>query len=443
MGQHVEPEETTLQASAAVVRGGGRWAGGVVALALAVLVAGTVGVVVSSDNESEDVLVRNDDGSISLLDAETGTSVFDVDDAVATPDRSTLLTTRPNQGNTVLESRDARTGAVTGSTELDGELHVRSVSPAGGAVVLMPGPAGADLYDPEPRTETELTVAYLDERPATQLTLDGNIEPEMLSLDESTLFVLDFVPPTDPTNYYVKKVDLASGEMTATDSIQVDLTSKMAGKARAQVMHPEGTFLFTLYTLPRDRPVHDIEVSPDAERFAFVHVISLDEEWSHCIFLPVPFGTTDEATIGMAISPDGDTVYVGDPAIGQIAEVDTQTLGVTAVHDVDKLRDTGNRASLAVAPDGAVYVSTGFSVVELDPRTFEGVQAWGRTDGEPVTGLSATASMLRIANGGSITLLDRRTGTETGVIRGSGRGTVDLLGPPSGSVVDFPLECAC
>lgn len=412
---------------------------------LTVLALGAVVVVTwwSSVAGSQDdgLLVRNQDGSISLLDESSGDVAYEVDDAVPTPDRSSLLTTDQNGGNTVLQSRDARTGAVTGSTELDGELHVRSISPSGGAVVLMPGPRSTDLYAPEPRTSTDLTVAFLDDRPAHRMRLAGNIEPEMLSLDETTLFVLEFTPPRAPTSYSVRKIDLASGEITDTDSIQVDLTRKMAGRARAQAMHPDGRFLYTLYTLPADQPIHDVEVGEDAERFAFVHVISLEDEWSHCVFLPIPFGTTDEATIGMTISPDGRRVLIGDPAIGQIAEMDAESLEVAAVHHVEQLRDTGQRVVLAVADNGAVYASTGHVVLELDPDTLQVLRAMSVD--AAVTGLSTTGSTLRIARGGQVVLVDRSSHREIGVIGPRGRGTVDLLGPPGGSVVEFPLECAC
>ena len=442
MTQGVEPSDRAVETVTTVVNGARRRGVAVFVVAAALLLTSTVWVAMRSGAEEQSgVLVRNGDGSISLLDAETGTTVFNLDDAFPTPNLSSLLTTRPWGQNTVLQSRDARTGEVTGSTELDGQLHVRSISPSGGAVVLMPGRRGAGLYEPQPRTSTEITVAYLDDRPARQFTLDGNLEPEMLSLDESTLFVLDFVPPTAPTNYYVRKVDLATGAVTDTDSIQVDLTSKMAGRARAQVMHPDGTFLYTVYTLPWDRPIHDIAVSEDAERFAFVHVISLEDKWSHCVFLPIPFGTTDEATLGMAVSPDGTRVLVADPAIGRIAELDTGSLTVSAVHPVPQLRDTGARAVVAIATDGTVFASSGNVVLELSPDDFQVVSAWGGPG--VVTGLSVSDSVLRVASGGVVTLLDRASGTETGVIRGSGRGTVDLLGPPQGNVVEFPLECAC
>lgn len=439
----LSPPERWLETALPVVRSAPRARRSIAVLT--VLALGAVGVVTwwsaAADADDEGLLVRNEDGSISLLDESSGEVAYEVDDAVPTPDRSSLLTTRRAGGNTLLQSRDARTGAVTGTTELEGELHVRSISPGGGAVVLVPGQRSADLYAPEPRSSTDLTVAYLDDRPAQRFHLDGNIEPEMLSLDETTLFVLQFTPPRAPTSYSVRKIDLATGDMTDTDSIQVDLTEKMAGRARAQTMHPEGRFLYTLYTLPADQPIHDVEIGEDAERFAFVHVISLEEEWSHCVFLPIPFGTTDEATIGMTISPDGRRVLIGDPAIGQIAELDADSLEVTAVHHVEQLRDTGERAVLAVADDGVVYAGTGHVLLELDPETLQVVRA--SSVDAVVTGLSTTSSTLRIAKGGQVVLVDRASHDEIGVIGGRRRGTVDLLGPPGGSVVEFPLECAC
>jgi DNA-binding beta-propeller fold protein YncE len=417
----------------------------VFAATLVVAVVAFVGAAWVLGRPAEDdrrVLVRSGDGTISLLDPETGTVLFNVPNAVATPDRSALLTTRPSGANTVLESRDPSTGIVTGSTTVPGALTVRTVSPRGGAVALMPGAAGDGIYDPQPRTSTELTVAFLDEREQLRFTLDGNIEPEMFSLDETTLFVLEFVPPMDPTSYHVKKLDLATGEVTDTAPIQVDLTPAMRGTARAQVLDPRGTYLHTLYTLPSDAPVFEGEESDvDAERWAFVHVISLDEQWSACIFLPIPFGITNEASVGMTVSPDGKTVYVADPSISQIAEIDVENLTVVEVHDVELLRESGARAVLAVADDGTVYVAAGHLIIELAPHTFEAVFGWRQQ--VVVTGLAVSGGELRVAGGGEVVLVDRETRLETGVISSPDHGTLELLGPPRGSVTEFPLECAC
>jgi hypothetical protein len=65
--------------------------------------------------------------------------------------------------------------------------------------------------------------------------------------------------------------------------------------------------------------------------------------------------------------------------------------------------------------------------------------------GSPVTALSVSESgtNLRIAGGGAVTLLDRATRTEVGVLRAPSGEDVELLGPPRGSVTQIPLECAC
>ena len=408
--------------------------------------AGALWLTTRGNPVDDRILVVGQDGAISLLDPETGEAVLEVPDATATPDRSALLTTDSNDGTTTLQSHDPVTGEVTGSTQLDGELTVRTVSPQGGAVALMPGAKDAQLYEPEPRERTSLTVSYLDDRVARTYDLDGNIEPEMFSFDEDGLFVLQFEPPLEPTSYVVRRLDLATGEVTDTESDQVELTSKMRGKARAQVLHPDGTYLFTLYTLPNTgEPVYDVAAAGGAARYAFVHVINLKEEWSFCIFLPTPIGTVNEASVGMGISPDGRELIVADPSTSKVARIDTESLVVRDTVTVDKLRDNAAKAAIAVADGGAVFVATGPSLFELDPETLQASFAWGLSTPGPITGLSlsATGSQLRVAGDGAITLVDRATRQETGVLYAPGRGTVTLLGSPRGSVTEFPLECAC
>lgn len=387
-------------------------------------------------------LVVADDGAISLLDPETGDVLFDLPGAVATPDRSSLLTTSTIGDHTILESRDPSTGTVTGSTTLDGELSVRTVSPQGQAVALMPGPRGAGLLEPEPRERTSLTVSYLDDRAPRAYDLDGNFEPEMFTYDEGGLFVLEFDPPTDPTSYYVRRLDLSDGTLSDTGAPQVGLNPKMRGKARAQVLHPDGTWLYTLYTLPQDgEPVFDVD--DDSPRYAFIHVINLEEEWSHCIFLPTPIGTVDEASVGMGISPDGTEIIVADPSTSTLARVDTTELTGDRTHRVERLQDNGTKATVAIADDGTAYLGSGPLLLELDLATMQPTRAWSQAEPISALSLSAAGDELRVGGGGVITLIDRATHEEKAVLQAPGRGTVTLLGPPRGSVTEFPLECAC
>jgi DNA-binding beta-propeller fold protein YncE len=437
-----------LQLAPAEDRAGRRRRRGVLLVALLALVAGGVAWAVLREGAIDDrILVVDEDGAVSLLDPETGEALVEVAGATATPDRSALLTTDSNGRTTTLQSRDPVTGEVTGSTQLEGDLTVRTVSPRGTAVALLPGPKGAGLYVPEARERTSLTVSYLDDRPARTYDLPGNIEPEMFSLDEDGLFVLQFEPPTDPTSYVVRRLDLATGEVADTESDQVELTDKMRGKARAQVLHPDGTYLFTLYTLPNTgEPVYDVAADDGAARYAFVHVINLEEEWSYCIFLPTPIGTVNEAAVGMGISPDGEELIVADPAADTVVRIDTEALVVRETTPVGQLTDHGTKATVAVTEGGTVYVGSGPALFELDAATLQPIHAWNLAPpASPISGLSvsATGDQLRVAGDGVITLVDRATRTETGVLHVPGRGTVTLLGPPRGSVTEYPLECAC
>ena len=413
--------------------------------------------VAEGDDTDSRMLVVDDEGAISLLDSETGTQLYRVPGAVASPDRSALLTTRDAAtGGTTLQSHDPATGEVTGQTTLGvDDLTVRTISPDGGAVALLPGPRGRDLYEPEARTTTSLTVAYTDDRPSRTYDLDGNFEPEMFSLDESLLFVLEFTPADAPTGYFVRQLDLESGELVDTGAPEAVLNPKMGGKARAQVLHPEGTHLYTLYTVPGDQqPVHDVEAPPgaDPEHWAFIHVIDLAAKTSHCIFLPVPIGTVDEASVGMGASPDGSTLYVADPSTSRVAVVDAIDLEVEEVVRVTKLRDNHARAKVAVAEDGTVYVGNGSMVIELAADTLRATYAWSALTPVPdgiaaadVTALSISGDQteLRVGTPEQITIVDRGTRKEVAVLQPPGDGTVNMLGPPQGSVTEFPLQCAC
>lgn len=415
------------------------------ALALAFLALAALAVwllIVSRGVDDPRMLVVDEEGAVSLLDVASGDTLYTLPGAVATPDRSTLLTAWPDGDATVLSTRDAADGKVTGRTTLQGDLEIRTVSPRGGAVALLPEGTRGDLYLPEPRVNTRLTVAYTDGRPARTYELDGNIEPEMFSLAEDALFVLSFDPPTDPAGYTVQRLDLASGALTDTAAPQVGLNPKMAGKARAQVLHPDGTFLYTLYTLT-DAPVKDPAAVTQGgdDRWAFIHVINLDEQWSYCIFLEQPVGTGEEAAIGFGIAPDGQTLYVADSSTSTLTEVDPVGLTAESPQHIDQLLPDATAAAVAVAPDGALYLGSAHTVLQVDPTTFEVLRAWV-VEG-PVDGLAVDGDDLRVAFDGQVILIDRGTGTETGVLRAPRDGQLKLLGPPAGNATSFPVECAC
>jgi len=101
------------------------------AVVVVVAVAGATWMVTRGGDAEDRLLVVDEEGAVSLVDPETGASLFQVAGATPTPDRSALLTTDSANGRTHLKSHDPITGAVTGTTTLDGELTIRTVSPQG------------------------------------------------------------------------------------------------------------------------------------------------------------------------------------------------------------------------------------------------------------------------------------------------------------------------
>ncbi len=405
----------------------------------------------ASAPEATEILVVDGDGTVQLLDTTDGSSQFSVPDAVVSRDRSSLFTTTDGVGATHIESRDAATGEVTGLTTVPGELMIRAVSPNAGAIALMEERAdGLGLYEPIPRESTSITVAYTDERPSQEFDLEGNYEVETFSYDETVLYLLEFQPPTNPEYYLVRELDLDTGEIEGVKTPQLELRPEMRGVARSQQVAPDGRQLFTLYSIPSDEdPVHEVTATEDSERWAFVHVLDLEQGIDFCIFLPSPMGERAEESVGLGLSPDGSTLWVVDPSTSLVARIDTAQLAVTDVYEVPQLRDRTARAEVTAADDGTLYVALGADLYELeaDSMTLSGAWWSGSESGEalPVDGLSVSIDnqVLFYGSDGRIILIARETGQELAVLEGPEGEDLTILGPPTGAAIQIPLECAC
>jgi hypothetical protein len=347
-----------------------------------------------------------------------------------------------------VEVLDPESGEIVASTRVEGRLEIRAVSPFGGAVVLMgERPDSADLYVPEPRRYTTLNVLWNDDREARSYTLWGNFEPETFSTDESTLFLLEFDPPTDPERYFVRQLDLASGDVTEVETpdqeLGIELNPEMRGHARAQVMAPDGGFLFSLYTIGSDEaPVHD-PADPNTDRWAFVHTLNLREKWSHCIFLPLPMGTGVESATSLGISGDGKDLFVIDSATETVARIDARRLEVDEVEEIPGLHSLQARP-VAVGPE-VVYIGMGDTVLEMGRESLIPSAAFvvSTRDGSlPVEGLELAPDgrTLRVAHGVSISVLDMPSERVVATLTSPEGMTGSYLGDPVGDRVELSLE---
>ena len=404
------------------------WGMGVLVLALGAMAWVAGDATVSQDDR---ILVSGSD-SVFLLDPAEPVPVYTVENAVASPDRSRLYQLLEDDGTTIINEIDSDTGETVGSRVVpEPRQEIRIVSPDGDALALMEARGNRDeLYVPEPRTETAITVVWREVAEPKRFDLEGNFEPEAFTRDGRTLYLLEFWPADAPDRYFVRSLDLESGEITDTFSPEVDLNPEMRGHARAQVIHPDGDFLYTMYTLDDvGKAVVDPEAEGVAARWAFVHVISLNEDWSFCIFLPLPMGR-NEATVGLAITPDGSTLYAVDAGADMVASIDTESMRVTESASLGGWgAQTGERVPTAAGPDGSLFVAFDQTVIRYTDLAPNSVW-WSDWKVESID-VSPNGSELRAAVPGFVKVVDLDSGQETAAIRiPDTEAGVDFVGPP-------------
>ncbi len=401
------------------------------------------------------LFVVDDGGAVSRIDPGQNSPAYTIDNATVSPDGRAIFATEPTPGdNTTVRQVDVDNGETVAEVELDGQRRIAVVAPHANAVALVPPGtiSTEELYEPVPRSTTELDILFTDDRPAKSFALAGNFEPETFNRDATVLYLLEFFPAEAPDRYFVRQLDIESGEITEVYSPNVELSPEMRGKARAQVLAPDFSFMYTLYTLEPDaKPLTDPTAQGDQNRWAFIHVLSLEEDWSFCIFLPVPIGTTAQVELSMAISPDGQFVYVVDRFTQTIAVVHTATNQVVNTAEVDLWDGSG-------PPEHNVPVSTVTNEGNLLTTTRSGIQSFGQDLESPekfwwhdpestVVDLQSAKDVNQVqvafADGRIIVYdLDRDVEVATLVAPGDGTG---FVGPP-GSAVTLSLgnlECAC
>jgi hypothetical protein len=334
---------------------------------------------------SERVLLLGSSHGVVSVDPGNGSVLFQGSGVPSSSDWSTLLTATPYGGGTILEARDSTTGEALSSLPVPGELGVRVASPDGSLVALMPPlPAGASPWVPEPRASTTITVADPSglEEPR-RFRLDGNFEPEAFSADRESLFLISYVPPTAPTGYRVAALDLIDGSLSRVSTGVKGVVETMSGTRLEQAASADGTMLYTLYTTRP--PGHVAAGGASGEHVAFVHTLSLDEGWAHCVPLPEELWGGDPADQAMAISADGSLLYVVDTARRVVAAMDTTSLEMTGTDGVELAPDQEGETRAVIGPDGALVVASGSGVVSLDAETLLPIDGW--TFGAPVVAL--------------------------------------------------------
>ena len=396
---------------------------------------GLLGVVVIAlaacadpDSAGTDLLFLQSGRAVTVVAAGSSNPSFRALAAAPSHDWSTVVQAVPSGKSTRVVAVDPTSGEESWSLSASGRLEVKVVSPDGGAAVLEPrGPR----YMSNPST-TRLVIARRGSTRPETIELRGNFAPEAFSTDAQSLFVVQYLPARNPNRYQVRRLDLSTGAVDDVYSVDAELQEAMRGTARIQAMSPDGTRLYTLYTLRSRGTSH-----------AFIHVLSLDELWAHCVDLPEAFAGAPQKATALTVAPDGKRLYVANARRRLLAEIDTEQLAVTRTATVDFAHGKGAHA--AHGSGSALYLAGGTKVTVVETKDLDIVRSWGVDF--PVTGLQPSAEdrSLYVGHRTRISVFDPSSGKSLGGIEPPGAGEIGILGKvirPLGSV-RTEIVCAC
>jgi hypothetical protein len=399
----------------------------IVASTLAVMLgACTGGSAADPDKESatrDVVLLRTADGALAL-ESGSGAVVTEDEGALVAPDGSRIYTAAQTGSTTTVNTIDPATGAILSTTAVDGSLEVRAVSLSGHAAAMMaPRPAGIDAWTPIPRAHTTIVVADPSgTRPLWRFHLDGNFEPEAFSVNDTRLFMIEYLPAEAPAAYRVTFLDLRDGNVFPVFGRFRAPPERMPGVRLRQIFDPTADQLYTLYTNESSAYLRGASSYGDGwasdasgnDEVTFVHVLNLRKGWAYCAGMPRALWGQPAKAQAMASSPNGRILYIVDSVRGIVAEMDTRSLEIIRSVRVDLGSGVGSKTSVVTSADGAtLFVASaidGSAIYTIDARTLAVTGRWPVQGGVVDLDLSNDGARLYAAVDDGVTVLDAATG---------------------------------
>jgi hypothetical protein len=388
-----------------------------------------------------DLIVGNEGPGVAALVSDPGSVLFQGPAVPALGDWSELYTASHVGNHTVVQATPLSSDGVTGAGRVRGDLTIKTVSFDGTRVALgAPTPRGADPWIPHPRSMTKIVVANPTGIDETQrFLLEGNFEPEAFSTDNQFLYMIKYLPATDPAAYRVVALDLLDddGDVYPVSGRDKSWNPKMAGTRLQQVPSPFGDMLYTLYTSqpPSYARGYDGAQAAAGRPVAFVHTLNLADHWAVCVGLPKALWGGRSVDEALALAPNGRNLYVVDAARGFVADMETsRPLGTRGPKVVRSTRlklglpRTGQLHAV-VAPDNhTLTVARARDIVTVNTRSFEVVDR--TTVPARVSGLgwSDDGKRLYVLTPGSVRVVDPTTGSELRRIPAGGMDGIDYVG---------------
>jgi hypothetical protein len=247
--------------------------------------------------------------------------VEDSPNGVVSPDGATRYLSVTLAGRTAILQQRATTGAVMSRVNLRGRFGIPLVaydSTAGGV-----SHDGRTLVLIRPRTgfpRRETTFALLSTRNFLHvrrtIRLAGDFSYDALSADGRSLFLINYISPTDPHKYRVRVFDLARNRLVPKAVVDPrESPDEMNGFPVTRVVSPDGRWAYTLYDRPGEHP--------------FIHALDTRDRTARCIDLEGPaFPAGSAYDLQLAIAAAGGRIDIARKG-APLASVDTATWRVS------------------------------------------------------------------------------------------------------------------
>jgi hypothetical protein len=387
-----------------------------------------------SEQVSKDLLFIRMAGGVAVVEPGASSPTFR-GRAIPSSDWSTVVRSVPNGTATEIVALEPSSGAERWGLTLPGNLRAKVVSEGGDLVTLGPS---RESHHRLGRASTTLVIVDRGEADHRTITLEGNYEPEAFSTDGQSLFVINYLPARAPTRYQVRRLDLGTERVEGVYTPDAHLQEAMGGTARIQATSPDGRRLYTLYTLG----------GGGEGRYAFIHVLSLDELWAHCIDLPGEFATAAESATALTVSPDGSRLYVANHAEAAVAEIDASKLEVVRSTTIN-FGFGGGAAHAAHDAGSKLYLASGRRVAVVDASALTEVHSWLMEEKIRGIQVAGDGTKLYVALRRRVEILRAATGERLDTLDPPGVRGIDQFGPVMPSVDDpdpggkNAIVCAC
>ena len=356
---------------------------------------------------------------VSAIDAANGDLIMSARDLLVPHDWSSVLTASTSGGETSVSLLQPADAAKRDAAVVQGDLELTVASSDGRKVALAtPRTEGSTPWLPDGRATTDVAVLDPESGETEAFKLEGNFEPEAFSTDGRELFMIEYIPAMDPDRYRVRRLKLATGNVVPIGRLKLAAPGQMRGTGRMQVMAPNASQLYTLYTRQGANYAHGAPEEHHAGMVhAFVHLLDLTDRWAHCIDLPMPFGKGSATASAIAMSPAGGPLYVTDWSNGAVAKVRPDKVSVGRVVRLELGAPDDATFAQAGFDNGRLYVAGNDEIVVLDGDSLAELGRWPL--GGEVTGLFLTPDEERlfVSLGDRIVHLDPMSGQEEGSLQ--------------------------